>query len=42
MSVSFFVGHIAQYRDVDSLLEGARQLVVDQYAEIEECPYDVH
>ncbi|KAM5544476.1 hypothetical protein V8D89_002136 [Ganoderma adspersum] len=31
-----------QYQDVDSLLEGARQLVVDHYAEIEECPYDVH
>ncbi|KAI1785802.1 hypothetical protein LXA43DRAFT_976027 [Ganoderma leucocontextum] len=31
-----------QYQDVDSLLDGARQLVVDHYSEIEECPYDVH
>ncbi|PIL29476.1 hypothetical protein GSI_08418 [Ganoderma sinense ZZ0214-1] len=31
-----------QYQDVDSLLEGARQLVVDHYSEIDECPYDVH
>ena len=27
---------------MDSLLEGAQQLVVDHYAEIEECPFDVH
>ena len=31
-----------QYQDVDLLLEGAQQLVVDHYSEIEECPYDVH
>nr|VWO98128.1 Glucose transporter rco-3 [Ganoderma boninense] len=31
-----------QYQDVDSLLDGAQQLVVDHYSEIEECPYDVH
>ena len=27
---------------MDSLLKDTRQLVVDHYAEIEECPYDVH
>ena len=31
-----------QYQDVDSLLESTRQLVVDHYVEIDECPYDVH
>ena len=42
-SFSFVVGRtVTAVPGVDSLLEGTRQLVVDHYAEIEECPYDVH